>query len=125
MPVAPHIPLGIALVLLLSGLFQLSKWKAGRLEKCRNIQACSSPGVAEPENALRQGLMWGVDCVLCCMGFMAVLMVTGVMNLSAMIAVALGITAERLLPRPDYASRASGIVMIAGAAFALVHALGN
>jgi hypothetical protein len=52
-------------------------------------------------------------------------MVTGVMNLVAMIILATGITAERLLPRPDYTSRTAGIVIIATGAFVLVQALGN
>ncbi|SRR6266498_3935407 len=122
---ARHVPFATAVVLLLAGCFQLTSWKAGRLGKCRNAEACNPLVAPNSRNAFRQGLVWGADCVWCCMGFMAVLAVTGVMSLVAMIVVALGITAERLLPRPDYTTRASGIVMIAAAAFAVAHAFGN
>jgi len=122
---AQHAPLAMAAVLLLAGFFQLTAWKADRLNKCRNAQVCNSPLARNVGNAWRQGLKWGVDCALCCLGFMAVLMVTGVMNLVAMIILAAGITVERLLPRPDYASRTAGIMIIATGAFALVRALGE
>jgi predicted metal-binding membrane protein len=120
---ARHAPLGTAAVVLLAGWFQLTAWKARRLGKCRNAQACNlllSPNVG---TAWRQGLMWGVDCVLCCCAFMSVLMVIGVMNLAAMIVLSVGITAERLLPKPDYASRTAGIAIVAAGAFLLAQAL--
>ena len=120
-----HVPLATSAALLLAGSFQFTPWKAGHLKKCRNARACSSPMGPNARHAWRQGLTWGVDCGLCCFGFMAVLIVTGVMNLAAMIILATTITAERLLPRPHYTSRAAGVLIVAMGIFGLVQTLHN
>lgn len=125
LPLARHVPHATAVALLLAGSFQLTAWKAGRLAKCRNVQTCNSSLASKAQNAFRHGLVWGVDCVFCCLGFMTVLLLTGVMNLITMIALSVGITAERLMPRPDYASKFAGIVIISAAAASLVEALGK
>ena len=59
----------------------------------------------------------GFDCALCCAGYVLVLLVTGMMNWTAMILVTVAITAERLLPRPALLARVFGVVLIAAAAF--------
>jgi predicted metal-binding membrane protein len=64
----------------------------------------------------------GVHCVLCCCGFMMVLLVTGVMNLAAMAMVAAAITVERLAPRPRLVARISGVMVIAAGALAIARA---
>ena len=121
-PLARQVPLGTAAVLMLAGWFQLTAWKARRLGRCRNTQACNLLLSPNARSAWRQGLMWGVDCVLCCCAFMTVLLVIGVMNLAAMLVLAIGITAERLLPRPHDAMRAAGNAMIAAGAFLMAQA---
>src|SRR5262249_4927371 len=78
---AQHVPVATAAMLLLTGLFQLTSWKAGRLNKCRNDQACNLLLAQNTRNAWRLGFNWGIDCALCCLGFMAALLATGVMNL--------------------------------------------
>ena len=44
---------------------------------------------------------------------MAILLVTGVMNLTAMAIVTTAITIERLVPSPERAARAIGVIVIA------------
>ena len=55
---------------------------------------------------------------------MTILLVTGVMDLGAMAAVAAAITVERLAPRPEHAAFAAGVVVIAVGAFVIARALG-
>jgi predicted metal-binding membrane protein len=94
-----------------AGAMQLTPWKVQRLERCR--AACTG----ETRHAWRDGLRMGVDCALCCAGYTLVLLVTGMMNLAAMVLVTIAITAERLAPRPALLARAFGVVLIAAAAF--------
>jgi predicted metal-binding membrane protein len=56
---------------------------------------------------------------LCCVSFTVILLVTGVMNLSAMAIVAAAITIERLAARPEQIARAVGVVIIAAGAFVI------
>jgi predicted metal-binding membrane protein len=73
--------------------------------------------------ALRHGLRLGVHCSQCCAGLTAVLLVTGIMDVPAMVAVAAGITLERLAPAGERIARfigvlvvGAGLLLIAGAA---------
>ena len=54
---------------------------------------------------------------------MAILLVTGVMDLGVMAMVAAAITSERLAPRPERAARATGVVAIAAGALLIAGAL--
>ena len=74
--------------------------------------------------AWRHGVRLGVHCASCCAGFMAILLVAGVMDLGAMAVVAAAITVERLAPRPESAARATGMVAIAAGAVLMARALG-
>ncbi|HKC11149.1 MAG TPA: DUF2182 domain-containing protein, partial [Vicinamibacteria bacterium] len=65
-------------------------------------------------SAWRHGLRLGGHCSLCCFGFILILLVTGVMDLKIMAAMAAAITAERLAPRPERVAQVAGgaILMI-------------
>jgi predicted metal-binding membrane protein len=74
---------------------------------------------------LRHGVRLGLDCGRCCGHLMAAGLVVGLMDLRAMAAVTLAITAERLLPRGERVAAGigllvlgSGLVLIARAAAA-------
>jgi len=54
---------------------------------------------------------------------MAILLVTGVMNLGAMALLTVAITTERLLPEPDRAARGAGLVIIATGVFMIGRAM--
>src|SRR5262249_12935108 len=84
----------VGLVVFIAGALQFSAWKARHLACCR--EAPQEP--ADACMAWRFGLRLGLHCSLCCAGLMAVLLVTGVMDLSAMAVVGVAVTAERLAP---------------------------
>jgi len=54
---------------------------------------------------------------------MVVLLVTGVMNLAAMAMLATAITLERLVPKPERATRVAGIAMIVAGAYVMERAM--
>jgi predicted metal-binding membrane protein len=83
-------------VIAAAGIYELSPLKARFLRRCR------TPG--------RNGLAYGLDCLGCCFGLMAVLFALGVMSLLWMAVVAGLIFAEKVLP---YGLRLSRVVAVA------------
>jgi len=63
-------------------------------------------------DSLALGLHHGAFCAACCWGLMVIQLVLGVMNVAAMIAVAVVIAAEKLLVRGELVARAVGIAAI-------------
>lgn len=125
-------PIASGTVLLLAGVLQLTPWKARQLCRCRAVigMGCEISGPAFHQemnggarSAWAHGIRLGTDCALCCSGLMAILLVTGVMNLGAMALVTIAITAERLLPEPEKAARGAGFVIIATSLFVIGRAL--
>jgi predicted metal-binding membrane protein len=113
--VARSVPLATGAVLVLAGLVQLTGWKVGQLTHCRNAPDCERMPAPDARSAWRYGLRLGARCSLCCSGLMAVLLVTGVMDVGAMAVVAAAITAERHAARPERVARAVGaLVVLAG-----------
>jgi len=121
--VARAVPVATGAVLLLAGWFQMTRWKAGQLERCRSGPACGPPPTGHARSAWRFGLRLGLHCALCCAGLMVALLVTGVMDLVVMAVVACAITLERLAPWPRLAARTAGAVALGAGAVALVRAL--
>jgi predicted metal-binding membrane protein len=119
---ARSIPLAAGIVLLLAGAVQLTSWKVELLRRCRDAP-CDRELCANFLTAWRHGLRLGLRCALCCAGFMTALIVVGVMDLAAMGMTTVAITAERLLPGPERAARAAGILVLAVGTVAIVHAI--
>jgi predicted metal-binding membrane protein len=121
---ARSVPFATGMVLLLAGCLQLTRWKARQLCRCR-AAAPGSQALAgrDARDAWGHGIRLGADCALCCSGLMAMLLVTGVMNPAAMAFVTVAITAERLLPGPERAARAVGLVILAVAVFMIGRAV--
>src|SRR5262249_762236 len=117
------VPLAAGVVLLLAGATQLTSWKVDLLRECR-IDPCDRALPDSFGTAWRNGLRLGLRCALCCAGFMTALMLLGVMDLAAMGIITVAITAERLLPGPERAARAAGILVLALGAVAIVRSLG-
>jgi predicted metal-binding membrane protein len=109
---ARSVPVITGAVLLFAGGLQLTAWKARQLCRCRDEANCVSMLFADARTAWRHGLRLGMHCLLCCLGLMMALLVTGVMNLSAMALITIAITVERLAPSPTLVARAAGVVMI-------------
>jgi len=116
---ARAVPIAVGVVVLLAGALQFTAWKARHLACCR---AAPGPGRTLPADAgtaWRHGLRLGLHCSYCCAGLMVVLLVIGVMDVSAMAVVAAAITVERLAPAGERVARATGAVVI-GAGFLLI-----
>jgi predicted metal-binding membrane protein len=121
---ARMLPAAAALAVLAAGAWQFTPSKSRLLACCRKMP-CLSGAVPRAEwrrelrRDLRTGRHMGLHCCRCCAGPMAALLAIGVMDLRAMIAVTLAITAERLAPDGVRAARISGAVAIATGLFLL------
>jgi predicted metal-binding membrane protein len=109
---ARAVPLATGAVLVLAGCLQLTPWKTRALGCCRAACACAPPLSASPGGAWRHGVHLGRHCATCCTGFMAALLVGGVMDVGVMALVAAAITAERLVPTPGPVARAAGVLLV-------------
>ena len=115
---APAIPIARGVALVAAGWVQLTSWKARHLACCRE----GRPGAARP-GAWRRGISLGVDCVLCCVPFMTLLVVTGMMNLAMIALTALAITVERVAREPAPVVRLAGLLLIGAGAWGIVRAV--
>ncbi len=111
-------------VLLLAGILQFTRWKACMLEDYRQAPTQDHPQSPQARSAWQFGLRLGMHCVLCCIGFMVVLLATGVMNLLGMALVAAAITLERLAPKPDLTARLLGFAVILAGSLTIARAAG-
>ena len=104
-------PIAVGLVVLMAGALQFTKWKAHQLACCRETHGARALP-ANARTAFRNGVRAGLHCSRCCVGFVAMLLVFGVMDLRAMIAVTTAITAERVAPDGRYMARAIGALAV-------------
>jgi predicted metal-binding membrane protein len=114
----------IGLVLLLAGAFQLSVWKARQLECCREMPVRAQLPAPDSRTSLYYGLRLGLHCCVCCVGLMAALLVTGMMNLAGMTIIAAAITVERLAPKPLLITRAAGVILLVAGVLVIGRFLG-
>lgn len=111
------------LVLLLAGLYQLSRAKAACLEHCQSplqfLQHHARPGL---RGAWLTGLHHGFYCLGCCWALMLILLVLGAMSLWGMALLSLLVLAEKLLPLGVAWRRASGALLIGAGLWLLAQA---
>jgi predicted metal-binding membrane protein len=108
---ARAVPSTVGVVTLIAGALQFTAWKSRHLECCKDTPR---PNRALPEDAVaawRHGLLFGLHCGCSCAGLTAILLAVGVMDLRAMVIVAVATTAERLAPGQQVA-RAIGAVVV-------------
>jgi len=111
-------PVAVGWIVLAAGTFQFTSWKARHLDCCRESgNECS--GRVRTGAGWIQGLRLGFHCGLSCANLTAILLVAGVMDLRAMAAITVAITAERLAPAGHGVSRAIGVVAV-GAGMMLI-----
>jgi predicted metal-binding membrane protein len=108
-------------VLIGAGLYQLTPLKTACLKRCRNpvdfLVTHWHPGRV---GALRLGVEHGAYCVGCCWALMGVLIVAGSMSLAWVVAIALVVAGEKLLPAGQLLGRLGGVgLLIAGIVVAL------
>ena len=113
------IPPVAGMVVMLAGSLQFTEWKARRLACCRDAPGHGRALPANTVTAWRHGLRLGLHCGHCCIGLTAILLGIGVMDLRAMAAVAIAITAERLAPNGERIACAIGAVVV-GAGLVLI-----
>jgi predicted metal-binding membrane protein len=110
--VAAWLPVAAGMVLLMAGGVQFTSWKARQLALYREGAGCGCPPVPTALGAWRHGLRLGARCGLCCGSLMLALLTIGMMDLVALAAVTLAITAERLAPAPLRVARVAGVAII-------------
>jgi predicted metal-binding membrane protein len=100
-------------ILLAAGLYQFTPVKSACLRYCQSPVLFLSrhwrPGLL---GSLGMGLRHGSYCLGCCWFLMALLFVSGVMNLVWIAGIALYIAFEKLLPLDQRLSRAAGVGLI-------------
>ena len=111
-------------MLVLAGALQLGRWERIGLTRCCD-PLCRRTATSGPESssALAEGLRQGLSCVQCCAGPMLALLAMGVMNFLAMIAVAVVIASEKLLPHPRFVVLTTGWLGIVAGAVVVSRAL--
>ncbi|WJN60562.1 DUF2182 domain-containing protein [Pseudomonas sp. SO81] len=111
------------LMLLVAGLYQLSRAKAACLEHCQSplqfLQHHARPGLS---GAWLTGLHHGLYCLGCCWALMLILLVLGAMSLWGMALLSLLVLAEKLLPLGAGWRRVSGALLIGSGVWLLVQA---
>jgi predicted metal-binding membrane protein len=107
-------PRATAAVLIAAGLYQLSPFKQACLRKCRSpVDFLVQHWHAGLGGAFRLGAEHGAYCLGCCIALMAILVVAGGMGLVWVVAIALVVAAEKLLPRGPLLGKIAGIGFIA------------
>ena len=120
---ARAVPIAVGVVVLSAGALQFTAWKARLLACCREARGPGRLLKADAGTAWRHGLRLGLHCSQCCAGSMAVLLVSGVMDLRAMAAVTAAITLERLAPAGERVARAIGAVVVGAGVWLIVRAV--
>jgi predicted metal-binding membrane protein len=106
------VPIAVGMVVVAAGALQFTAWKALHLASCRKSLGGKRRLPADAGRAWRDGLHLGLHCTYDCVGFTAILLVVGVMDLHVMALVTAAITAERLAPNGERIARAIGIVVV-------------
>ncbi len=125
MPVlARTVPIAVGVLIVIAGALQFSAWKARHLTCCREAPGRGRTLPTDAGTAWRHGLRIGLHCSRCCVGFMAILLVIGVMDLRAMAVVAAAITVERVAPAGERVAQAIGAVLVGAGLFLIARAAG-
>ena len=109
-------------VLVATGLYQLSPLKSRCLRHCRSpiAQLLHYGNVKGPLRDLKVSLHHAAYCLGCCWALMALFLAFGVMNVWAMLGLALVVVGEKVLPRGEIVGRVAGGAFLAVAALVLV-----
>jgi predicted metal-binding membrane protein len=110
----------VGATLVAAGVYQVSPLKRSCLRACRSPMSfflTRRGSLSSPSVAFSAGVEHGLFCLGCCWALMAVLVVLGGMQLGWALALALIISAEKLLPGGEAVARATaGLCLSLGAA---------
>ncbi len=108
-------------ILILAGAFQWSPFKLACLRHCRSpIGFFMTEWRDGPGGAFSMGFHHGLYCVGCCWALMAVLFVTGVMNLLWVAAITVFVLLERMVAKGQMLTRISGVMLAAAGLWMLI-----
>ena len=106
--------LGVAAVLAVAALYQLTPLKSACLRRCRTpLDFLMQRWRGGARGALRLGVEHGFYCVGCCWMLMAVLVAAGAMSLPWVAAIAAVVAAEKLLPVGERLARVTAVALLA------------
>ena len=104
------VPLISGAALIAAGTFQFTHWKMTGLLRCRSLFGCG--GVcSERETDFDLGCKQGAACCLCCTAPMMIMIVLGMMNLLWIACLTILVGLEKMLPRRNYVSRGTGLLL--------------
>jgi len=104
---------GIAGVLLVAGIFQLTPLKQACLRSCRSpLGFLLGHWRAGWRGSLAMGWAHAVSCLGCCWALMLVLVAAGAMGLPWVLLIAAVVAAEKLLPRGAWIARVTGVALL-------------
>jgi len=98
---------GVALVV--AAVIQFTPWKMTRLMRCRTVTSCSIMPNTADGTGFTLGCKQGIACCTCCAALMSIQLILGIMNPLVMAAVAIVITAEKLVTKPKIVACLAGI----------------
>jgi predicted metal-binding membrane protein len=108
-------------LLVLAGIYQLTPLKEICLAKCRTPMAFLMTSWRDGRaGAVQMGLLHGGYCIGCCWLLFVILLPLGVMNIAAMIVIALLVFGEKCLPSGNRLARVAALVLIAYGLFVIV-----
>lgn len=110
-----------AVVFALAGAYQLSTLREACLAHCTSPTALLGVATSGPRalRDLRAGALHGAWCLGCCWALMAVLSLVGLMNIKAMVVLAVFIFVEKTTRHGVAAGRLAGVLMLVAAGAAL------
>ena len=109
------VPIVSGIILIVCGIYQFTGWKTACLKHCRDpLILIASHLQGGRSGAVRLGLHHGATCAVCCASLMVMELILGIMNIPLMVAVALVIALEKLLPWGNWIARVVGIAGIVG-----------
>jgi predicted metal-binding membrane protein len=102
-----------AIILIAAGIYQFTPYKQQCLKLCRSPLSLLTGDWQEGiKGAIRLGLKHGSYCVGCCWFLMAILFVTGVMNLQWILILTLLVLVEKVAPKGDVIGKYLGGLLI-------------
>jgi predicted metal-binding membrane protein len=101
------------LLLIAAGLYQLTPLKDVCLSKCQSpMSFLMTSWRGGKVGAIQMGLLHGGYCVGCCWLLFVILVALGVMNVAAMVVIALLVFGEKCLPVGNRLARAAALVLV-------------
>lgn len=108
-------------LLIVAGVFQWTPWKHACLRHCQSpLQFIMADWCDGPRGALKMGIKHGAFCTGCCWMLMALLFVTGVMNMVWVATITILVLLEKIAPQRWRLRHLAGAILVAWGAWVIV-----